>query len=184
MVHDAREGFLAHVAAANVLMAVDARGERRFGIVAVNDADVFEADGHFDFVESAVETFGRVDFEAGGEEMGGVETDAGCRRDGAGTAGVEDFAEMGECGTEASSLPCGVFDEDAEGRFRRVDTWLRPCGGGGAGDGFGDVFDAASDAGVAGRAGMDDEVVGAELAGTNDFVAEGGDSALPADRVG
>jgi len=45
VVQDAGEGFPADVAAADVLMAVEARAERNLGIVAVNDADVFEAEG-------------------------------------------------------------------------------------------------------------------------------------------
>src|SRR5208282_898418 len=52
------------------------------------------------------------------------------------------------------------------------------------GDGFCDVLDAAGDSGVASGAGMNDQVVGAELEGADDLVAEGDDGIFPLARIG
>jgi hypothetical protein len=43
MVHDAAEAFEADVAFADVLMAVEVGAEGSFGVVGVDDVDVFEA---------------------------------------------------------------------------------------------------------------------------------------------
>jgi len=51
-------------------------------------------------------------------------------------------------------------------------------------DGFGDVFDSAGDSGIASGAGVDDEIVGAELGSADEFVAEGFDGVLPLARIG
>jgi hypothetical protein len=184
MVEDAAEGFATDVAAANVLVSIDAGGERGLGVVDVEHANVFEAEGGLGFVEGALEALRRTNFEAGGEEMSGVETDAGLGDDVASAASIEHLLEMRELRTEASSLPCGVFDEDADGNGGRADTWVRPYGESGAGDGFRNVLDAARNAGVAGGAGMDDEVVCAELEGAEDFVTKGADGIFPLARVG
>ncbi len=58
------------------------------------------------------------------------------------------------------------------------------CPYGGAGDGFGHIFDAAGDAGFAGGAGMNDEIVGTELRGAGNFVGERGNGVFPLTRVG
>ncbi len=184
MIQDSPEGFAPDVPAADVLVAIDVGGEGSLGIVHVDDADVIEAEGGVCLIEGAFQAFGRADVEAGGEEMRGVETDSGLGDDAAGTAAIEHLLQMSELRTEAGSLPCGVFDQNAEGDGRRVDTWVRPYGQSGTGDGFCDVLDAASDSGIASGAGMNDEVVGTELEGAEDFVAEGHDGVFPLAGIG
>ena len=122
MIQDAREGLLADVAAADVLVAVEAGGEGGFRIVDVDYADVFEADRGVGFIEGAVEAFGGADFEAGGQEMGCVEADARLGDNAAGARGLQDLTQMIELRAQASSLPCGVFDQDADGTAGRADT--------------------------------------------------------------
>ena len=193
MIQDARKGLPANLAAADVLVTITARAQRGFGIIAVHDADVFQAEGGIGFRERAVETLGRADFESGGEQMRRVQTDAGSGRDAAGAAAFQQAAEMTEFGCETSSLPRRVFKEDADGTDRRGTKGrlflafaevLREAGATvGAGDGFSDCFDAAVDAGITRGAGMHDQIFGAQLRGTNQFVAKGFDRVLPLARV-
>ena len=118
MVQDAREGWLPYVATADVLVAIGVGGERRLGVVHVDHADVIEADGGVGFIQGALQALRRANVEAGGEKMRGVETDAGLREDAARAAAIEHLAEVVELRAEASSLPCGVFDQDAQGGGR------------------------------------------------------------------
>jgi hypothetical protein len=184
MVQNARECLTADVAAADMLVTVNAGAERSFGIVDMDDTDVFEAEGGIGLGESAVEPLGRANVKASSEQMGSIETHPGVGHNAAGAAGVEHIAEMNEFSSEPSSLPCGVFEEDADRRMRRADTRVRPYGTRRLRDGFSNVLNAAGDAGVACGAGMDDQVVGTKLAGADDFVAESVDRALPLERVG
>jgi len=180
MIQDSREGRLADMAAADVLVAVDAGTERCSRVVAMNHTDVFEAESSVGFGKGAVEALGRADFEAGGEKMSGVETNAGSGSDAARAASVEHVAEMPKFGGETSSLPCSVFEEDPRRRGRRRTKGRLETGATrSAGDGFGDVFDSARNPGIAGGAGMHDEIVGTELKGTDNFVAKGSDGIFP-----
>ena len=110
MIQEARKGFLADVAAADVLMAVNACAQRGLGIVAVDDRHIVQTEGGVSLGECAVEAFGRANLKARGEEMSGIEANPGRGSDAAGAASVEHVAEMGEFGSEASSLPCCVFE--------------------------------------------------------------------------
>ncbi len=185
MIQDSPEGFAPDVAAADVLVTIDVRGEGSLGVVHMDDADVIEAEGGVCFIEGARQAFGRADVEAGGEEMRGVETDAGSGDDAAGAAAIEHLPQMSELRAEASSLPCGVFDEDAEGGGRGGTEGRRDAGAtGGAGDGCCDVLDAAGDSGITSGAGMNDQEVGAELEGADDLVAKGHDGIFPQARIG
>ncbi len=65
--------------AADVFVTVDAGAEAGFGVVAVNYANIIEAERGAGLVEGSVETLGRSDVVASGEEMGGIEADAGKR---------------------------------------------------------------------------------------------------------
>ena len=123
--------------------------------------DLIEADEVVEFTEGGVPTFFGADVVSGGEEMGGVETDA----EALGFIDfVEDGGEMIHFVAEATALAGGVFEGDADGRlFCSAKDFVE------AGD---DLFEAGSFASAEVRAGMHDKEGEADLGREIDFLDE------------
>src|SRR5437868_1071255 len=82
MVQDAAEPFFSNISLSDMLMTIYARSEGCFGIVRVNDLDVFNAENRFGLGHGQLQAFGGGDvIMAAGEAMGCIETKADLKTD-------------------------------------------------------------------------------------------------------
>jgi len=166
MREDAREAGLADLAFTDVLVAIEVRAERAFGIIGVDDFDLIEAEDFVGRRYGLGETRGVDDVEAGGEEVAGVEAVGDGEVCLAGRE-VADHAEFFEAPADLVAAADGVFEQHGEAGSREA--------GGGFSETEGEGGEALFEGLAFEVAGVKDEVVGGDGIGAVEFAAEGGD---------
>jgi len=165
MGQETAKGFGADFAVADVIVAIDAAAERNFGVVNVEDRNVFEPDDAIGELERGDQAGFALDVVAGGEEMRGIQAGADLQA----LQRVEHLAEFFEARAEGGAHARGVFEQDANRAGRQIF--------GGLLDGIDREAQGLVGLAFAARAGMHDYEVGAEGHAANEFVVKGLDGA-------
>src|SRR5579863_8026390 len=76
MRQDAAEPLRSNIAFADILMAVEMRPQRAFGIVAMDDRNIFDSQCFIYFFQRSPQTEGRRDVVPGGEAVAGVDAES------------------------------------------------------------------------------------------------------------